>query len=595
MAHRDNIFGTMMEPTTRLELYRLDRVGVKHHHQIEPRVPQPDQPITLVLTTSGPTPFDAARCIYATTPAANAHSIVDLHPAGAEWDPIEWGYVRRWRVTLPPQPAGTLLRYQLAARLSGTDEWVYAENQARTAHDATEFALGIDRVAAPAWSRDAIVYQVFLDRFYPGADRTWLQPENLGGFFGGTLRGVIEQLAYIQDLGFNTLWLSPVFASPSHHGYDATDLYQVEPRYGTNDDLRELIAAAHARGLRVLLDFVANHWSHTHATFQSALSDPHSPYHDWYTWRHWPDDYETYLDVRTLPKLNLKRGSEARAYMLECAAYWLQQGVDGYRLDHANGPAHDFWLDFRRACRAARPDCWVFGEVIHSAETQLSYAGCLDGTLDFLLASALRDTFAQNLWNLAEFEAFLSVHEAYFPADFSRPAFLDNHDMNRFLFLSDGDTAKLKLAALVLFTLAGPPIVYYGTEVGVTQERPIHQGEHGIFEEARAPMKWGDDQDRDLHRYFRRLSALRQHHRVLQSGARRVLHLDAEAGTYAYVREGDGQRVVVALNLSSQPRTVRLPVSLKSDAVDHLNTSILTITTDFVEVTLPAQTGAFIA
>ncbi len=591
----DNIFGEMMEADQRLKHYQLDRSGVKHHHQIEPRVPQPDQPITLVLTTSGPLPFDAARCIYATSNAANSNSIVDLHPDGATWEPIEWDYIRRWSVTLPPQPAGTLLRYQLAARLSGTAEWIYADNQARSAHDATEFAIGIDRVAAaPDWSHRAIVYHVFLDRFYPGDDRSWWQPENLAGFFGGTLRGVIDQLAYIQDLGFNTVWLSPVFASPSHHGYDATDLYQVEPRYGTNDDLRELIAAAHTRGLRVLLDFVANHWSHTHATFQSALSDPHSPYHDWYTWRHWPDDYETYLDVRTLPKLNLKRGGEARAYLLECAAYWLQQGVDGYRLDHANGPSHDFWIDFRRACRAVKPDCWVFGEIIHSAETQLTYAGRLDGTLDFLLASALRDTFAQNQWNLAEFEAFLSAHEAYFPEDFSRPAFLDNHDMNRFLFLSDGNTTKLKLAALVMFTLAAPPIVYYGTEVGVTQERPIHQGEHGIFEEARQPMKWGGDQDTALHDYFRRLIALRQRHPVLQSGSRRVLHLDAAAGTYAYVREGDGECVVVAVNLSSQTRVLRLPVRLASHAFDHLNHSVVTVAADFVEVTLSAQSGAFI-
>lgn len=592
----DNIFGEMMEADQRLKQYQLDRVGVKHHCQIEPRVPQPDQPITLVLTTSGQLPFDAARCLYATSNAATPNSIVDLRPDGATWEPIEWGYIRRWSVTLPPQPAGTLLRYQLAARLSGTAEWIYADNQARSAHDATEFAIGIDRVAAaPAWSRRAIVYHVFLDRFYPGADRAWLQPDNLAGFFGGTLRGVIDQLAYIQDLGFNTLWLSPVFASPSHHGYDATDLYQVEPRYGTNADLIELIAAAHARGLRVLLDFVANHWSHTHATFQSALTDPHSPYHDWYTWPHWPDDYDTYLDVRTLPKLNLKRGSEARAYLLECAAYWLQQGVDGYRLDHANGPSHDFWIDFRRACRAVKPDCWVFGEIIHSAETQLTYAGRLDGTLDFLLARALRDTFAQNQWNLAEFEAFLSAHEAYFPEDFSRPAFLDNHDMNRFLFLSDGNTAQLKLAALVMFTLAAPPIVYYGTEVGVTQARPIHQGEHGVFEEARQPMKWGRDQDADLHRYFRRLIALRQKHAMLQSGERRVIHLNADDGTYAYVRDGDGERVVVAVNLSSQTRVLRLPVQLESHALDQLNQAVVTVAADFVEVTLSAQSGAFIA
>ena len=188
---------------------------------------------------------------------------------------------------------------------------------------------------------------------------------------------MIQKLDYIQSFGFNTLWLSPLFASPSHHGYDATDLYQVEPRLGTNADLKELIAAAHARGMRLLLDFVANHWSHQHPSFQAALADEHSPYHDWYTWKHWPDDYATYFDVRGLPQLNLRPGP-ARTYLLDCAAYWLHEGVDGFRLDYANGPAHDFWTDFRRACRTARPDCWLFGEVVHTAPVQASFGGRLE-------------------------------------------------------------------------------------------------------------------------------------------------------------------------------------------------------------------------
>ena len=178
--------------------------------------------------------------------------------------------MRTWKVTLPPLPAGALLRYHLAARPTGTRQWVFADNQSRSHHDATEFTLWLDPNGLPDWARQAIVYHVFLDRFYPGEGRPWLKPQNLSGFYGGTLRGVIQKLDYIQSFGFNTLWLSPLFASPSHHGYDATDLYQVEPRLGTNADLKELIAAAHARGMRLLLDFVANHWSHQHPSFQAA-------------------------------------------------------------------------------------------------------------------------------------------------------------------------------------------------------------------------------------------------------------------------------------------------------------------------------------
>ena len=100
--------------------------------------------------------------------------------------------------------------------------------------------------------------------------------------------------------------------------------------------------------------------------------------------------------------------------MLDVARYWLREGFNGFRLDFAYGPSHDFWLDFRRVCRETKPDCWIFGEVIHSPELLRSYTGIFDGTLDFYLTRALRDTFAQGKMTLAEFEAFLASHEAFF-------------------------------------------------------------------------------------------------------------------------------------------------------------------------------------
>ena len=598
----DVIFGDLLDEKVFTARRRADAAGVKHLNRIQPLIPRPGQAVTLTLTTSGPRPFDAARCWYTIDNGLSSTSItpgvLDLHPAGTAWDDFSGAYLRTWSGKLPPQPAGTLVRYQLGARLSASGRWVYADSQAEHKAEATPFAFWLDPNSVPAWARQAIVYQVFMDRFNPGSGKAWLQPANLGGFFGGTLRGVIQKLDYIQDLGFNAVWLSPLFASPSHHGYDATDLYTVEPRLGTNADLKELIDTAHARGLRVILDFVANHWSHLHPTFQSALADEHSPYHDWYIWNKWPVDYVTYFDVRGLPKLNLVTGP-ARNYLLDCASYWLAQGVYGYRLDYANGPQHDFWTDFRRACRSARPDCWLFGEVVHTAEVQATFGGRLDGTLDFLLARALRDTFAQGRWDLAAFEAFLAAHEAYFPPDFSRPAFLDNHDMNRFLFLAEGDTARLKLGALALFTLSGPPIVYYGTESGVTQTRPLHQDGSAMFEAARMPMKWGPEADASLSEFFRCLGELRRSHPILVEGARQVLHLDAPSGTYAYLRAADPAHpapgdVLVAFNLSQQPRTlsVRLP---GFRGFDLLNGQAVRVSGNQFEVSLAPLSGAFIA
>ena len=137
--------------------------------------------------------------------------------------------------------------------------------------------------------------------------------------------------------------------------------------------------------------------------------------------------------------------------------YWLENGFDGYRLDFAYGPPLDFWVDFRRVCKQTRPDCWLFGEVIHSAQAQRAFAPVFDGMIDFLLAEAVRQTFGYGRWGLAAFESFLTAHEAYFSGLFDRLTILDNHDMNRFLFLAGNDRRRLKLGALLIYTLAGRP------------------------------------------------------------------------------------------------------------------------------------------
>jgi len=592
----DNIFGNLIEPADRLARSKENLNGVKHLYRRSPLDPLPGQPVVLLLTTGGNHPYDSARCNFTvdgSDPASPSAEVMELNLLEAEWDELPWDYSLRWSVTIPPQQPGTLLRYHLSARQADSHEWIFADNQAVSIENASDFALWIDNDPIPDWSRHAIVYQVFLDRFYPGDGRPWRNMNSLSDFSGGTLRGVIEKLEYIHSLGVNTIWLSPFFKSTSHHGYNASDYYTVEPRLGTNADLKELLDKAHACGIRMLLDFVANHWSKDHLTFQEATRDPSSPYHDWYTWKHWPDDYERYFTVRELPKLNLKPGP-ARDYLLEVARYWLREGFDGYRLDFAYGPSHDFWVDFRRACREVKPDCWIFGEVVHTAEIQRSYTGIMDGTLDFLLTRALRETFALERMPLEEFEAFLSGHETYFPPDFSRPSFLDNHDMSRFLYMAGNNKEKLKLAALVLFTLAGPPIIYNGTECGVSQERPMQQGNRYVFEEARLPMKWGDEADGDLLAYFRRLGKLRQQFPLLVSATRKLVLLDSTRRLYAYLRETADRQVLVAINLSALPNSVALPEGLPENCREYLNGLKIETGLGTRIIELPPFGGAFV-
>ncbi len=279
--------------------------------------------------------------------------------------------------------------------------------------------------------------------------------------------------------------------------------------------------------------------------------------------------------------------------MLDVARYWLREGFDGYRLDFAYGPPHDFWVDFRNACREVRSDCWIFGEVIHTAEMLRSYTGIMDGTLDFFLTRALRDTFALDKMSLLEFESFLSTHEAYFPIQHIRPSFLDNHDEARFLHIAGEEKGKLRLAALVQYTLAGPPIVYNGTETGLSQERPMYQNGHNIFEECRLPMNW-ESADISLQGYYRRLNQLRSAYPVIQDGTRRLLHLDSPSGTYAYLRSNQTSKILVAINTSKSPKTISIPNPGFQDALDYLHGNQLEFWDDYLAIHLSPQSGAFI-
>ena len=598
------MFGPQRDFDNRIVEYRNSLVGIKHEHRLKTPSqsqsrPQPNQPITLHVTTSGGIAYDSVRCWM----DVNGEEITfEFVPGESVWNTLEWRYIRHWHGQVPPQASGTTLRYRIGGRVVGTGsstasfglqvtpKWIFADNQARVLSEATEFAISVDDYDVPTWVRDAVIYHIFLDRFYPGDAGSWKKPTNLSGFFGGTLRGVIQKLDYIQSLGCNAIWLSPLFASPSHHGYDATDYYTVEPRFGTNADLIELIEKAHQHDSRVILDFVANHWSNQHPTFQAAQRDKNSEYRAWYTWQRWPNEYNSFFGVKGMPQLNLKH-KPTSDYLLRCAQYWLESGVDGYRLDYAPGPPHTFWADFRQACKKVNPEAFLFGEVVRPSEGITAYIPHFDGCLDFLLADALRRTFVLETSTLLAFEAFLAAHETYFSKDFSLPAFLDNHDMTRILYLAGEDTAKVRLAALVLFTLSAPPVIYNGTEVGVSQRNPL-----GRFEEARLPMLWGDEQDKDLLTYFRRLGALRRQFPILASGRREVVHLNVQNGTYAYLRSSETNSVLIALNTGRRTQTIEIPnLSFQTSTKDLLNENQVVVSEDSIRVSLSAQSGAFIA
>jgi glycosidase len=451
------------------------------------------------------------------------------------------------------------------------------------------FAYHVDEDAVPEWLRDAVIYEVFIDRFATTGGMAFAEPATPGGFYGGTLRGVIERLDHIAGLGATCIWLSPLFPSPSHHGYDATDLRTVEPRLGTEDDLRDLLTQAHAAGIRVILDFAANHVSSAHPAFQRALRDRDSAEAGWFTFTGWPGQYLSFFGVADHPQVDCDDPG-ARDYLIGSATRWLKFGVDGFRCDYAQGPSHAFWSAFRAETRRTRDDAITIGEIVETPALQRTFRGRMDGWMDFLLNQTLRSFFAFGDITVSDFDAFLRRHLAFFDGDSVVPSFLDNHDMNRFLWIVRGDVRRLRLAALCQFTLPSPPIVYYGTEVGVSQQRDVRYADgSGHPEESRLPMLWGGEQDAALLDFYRRLIEVRQSDPALWRGERTTIELDDSIGVYVYRCLNRASQAVVALNTGSE--VVRLPTEA-FPALPLVFTSDDAVVFDGRELTLAASSGA---
>ena len=583
----DFIFGTLSADESRLTYLTNTRGGVTHAHQRFPRDPLPDQATKIDLTV-GPSYPNNQAWVYWTNdgsdPEGKNGTAVNgyaspLEPIDSDWDTLLWGYVRRFRGEIPGQRAGIIVRYRVSAG---------NHNEETLADNGTYYGFYVDNDPPPDWAQDAIIYQIFADRFFDSSKDFPKIEKKPSLKSNGTLRGIIEKLDYLAELGANCLWLTPIFPSPSYHGYDATSFFEINPRLGTKEDFKELIEQAHKRGIRILLDLVPNHWSSKHPTFIKATRNRDSEYFNWYTFEHWPDQYKCFFTSKGLPQINL-RYAPARQHVLDAAKYWLEFGADGYRVDYCIGPTPDFYADFRRVTRAAKPDCWTFGEAVDPPNSQLTFEGGMDGTLDFMLLEAMRKTFAFGTWDAKQFGEFLDRHEAYFPTTFTRPSFLDNHDMNRFLWIAGGDVRKLKLAALCQFTLVGAPVIYYGTEVRLSQDNDVMQGGFAIHEEARLPMIWGAEQDGDLFAFYKELIALRKAHSALRRGTR--FNIYAGDKILAYRRNEGGESLVTVLNISEQEASLELELAESTPAFMTSSESKIQLEGTRKRITLPRFSG----
>jgi len=376
------------------------------------------------------------------------------------------------------------------------------------------------------WFKNAIIYHILIDRFAGFAsNENWDKPT----FLGGNIKGIIEKLPYLQNLGINTLWISPFYKTNTYHGYHITDFYQVDPHYGTEEDIKRLIKAVHKYDMRIIADFVPNHCSRKHPFFQDAQHNIKSEYGQWFYFTKWPHEYLCFLSIRDLPKINLNY-PPARNHIIDAAKHWLNLGFDGYRLDHVIGPSHAFWEQFSKEIKKEYPYAvligeawmqgikfnelrtinvrwkflkWIFGA---SSDNLLKeYVLELDGVLDFILQKSLMENIArENTSQPKKLHAAIRHHFRKYPDNYFLPTFRDNHDMNRFLFECKNKKEKLKQAATIQFSIDQPATIYYGTEIGMNQEKSMCDfSEHGDLQ-ARQPMNW-KQQDKELLSFYKKL------------------------------------------------------------------------------------------
>ena len=568
-------FGPLSTVEGRAQRSRSQGVGLQHHNRIEPPDPLPGQPVTITIQAGAGVAIRSATLLYTldgSHPRRSSPATIETPflRTALNWDTLSWSYLETWKAEIPGQGEGTLVQYQVVAetidgreipcpfinddnlQAGGRLESLDLRYLHRLQRDPEPpiYAYRVDSLEIPDWLREAVIYQVFVDRFAADPGAPLRNDEDLTRFAGGTIRGIIHRLGYLHDLGINCLWLTPIFPSPSYHGYDPLDLASVEPRLGSLDDFKELIRAAHSEGMRVLIDFVANHVSNLHPAFQAAQRQAPSPHRGWFFFKDHPDQYESFYDVPGQPILNTDLPA-VRQYLIEAAEYWLRSDCDGFRLDHAHGASHAFWSEFRARTRAVNEDAVMIGEITEEPSTLQTFTGRMDGALDFALLELFRNFFAYRSIPASEFERGLRNHLDYFKGGLILPSFLDNHDMNRFLWVTGGDTRQLTLAALCQFTLPHPPVVYYGTEVGLSQRRAV-----GALEESRLIMPWEAEQDSELHRFYTDLIHLRRRSSQEWGSMDKPLIIDDENGVIAY-RSGP---YLTILNNSPHPIRLDLPI-----------------------------------
>ena len=372
-----------------------------------------------------------------------------------------------------------------------------------TSDRISETTINLDNIETNPWWNDAVFYEIFVRSFYDS---------NADGV--GDLQGIIQKLDYLNDgnpntdtdLGITALWLMPIFPSPSYHGYDVTDYRNIDEEYGTMNDFKALITAAHARGIKIVIDFVGNHTSDQHPWFTASASNESK--RDWYLWNSnkpsyngpwgqevWHERNSSYyygVFWGGMPDLNYTN-QEVTNEIKNTLRFWKEEvGVDGFRIDAVkhwieNGDQQEntaatlaWWRDLYVFQKSLDPGLMMVGEAWTSTQNIAPYSDKrLDYCFEFDLSYALIDGI-NNQTNSGLKSKMSEIISTYETNQYG--TFLTNHDQDRSFYRFGMDERKAKLAARILLSLPGVPYIYYGEEVGMLGQKPD--------EDIRRPMQW---------------------------------------------------------------------------------------------------------
>jgi glycosidase len=442
-------------------------------------------------------------------------------------------------------------------------------------------------INTPDWVKDAVFYQIFPDRFAKGNppypyNHYW-QSSNLESwetlptpqkYKGGNFWGVIDQLDYLQDLGINAIYFTPIFQSTCNHRYHTHDYYQIDPLLGGNYAFAEFLQQAHNRNIKVVLDGVFNHVGRGFFFFNDILENgPHSPWLDWFDIEGWPlsaydgslpANYGSWVDNRALPQFN-HRNPQVKEYIMQVAEYWLNQGIDGWRLDVPNEVKEEgFWQEFRTRVKAINPNAYIVGEIWTDARQWLD-GNQFDGVMNYLFTEAtiafcggdriLREYveippyYPYPAINAQEYQEKIEhlLNLYHWEITLTQLNLLASHDTARLLTIAGDDIKTVELCTLLLLTFPGAPSIYYGDEIGL-------QG--GFDPDSRRSFPDFQEGNQNLWNYHKKLIQLRHEYPALRRGKYQVLK--AEENIYIFSRNLDQETIIIAVNIDTNLQEITL-------------------------------------